>query len=173
MDADKLKLSITTDGNPPRPGFETAAAPAPVDPITGQHLSYWILSEEERAKGFIRPVRRSYKHVGIAGPKHPLLDLTEEQRRGPDVGYVKFEKYPESESPVTGRYWTQEQLDKVGKGCGCVTTMGRALAETWARDIHYYGRAFWVGCGQHLRVEEFVWVDDPGTGRATDERLGT
>lgn len=28
----------------------------------GQSASYWILNEEERAKGFVRPVRLSYLH---------------------------------------------------------------------------------------------------------------
>jgi hypothetical protein len=28
----------------------------------GQQASYLVLSEEERAKGFVRPVRRSYVH---------------------------------------------------------------------------------------------------------------
>lgn len=63
MDSEKLNRSATTDGQPPRPGFENASAPAPTDPATGQHKAYWILSDAERAKGFIRPVRRSYKHL--------------------------------------------------------------------------------------------------------------
>ena len=29
----------------------------------GQHADHWVLSAEERAKGFVRPVRRSYKHT--------------------------------------------------------------------------------------------------------------
>ena len=37
-------------------------APKPIDPASGQHKSYWVLSDEERAKGFVRPVRRSYMH---------------------------------------------------------------------------------------------------------------
>ena len=31
----------------------------------GMQESYLVLSEEERARGFVRPVRRSYRHVGI------------------------------------------------------------------------------------------------------------
>jgi hypothetical protein len=62
MDADKLKLSTTTDGKPPAPGFENAPAPQPVNPATGQHGAYWVLSEEERKKGFVRPVRNTYRH---------------------------------------------------------------------------------------------------------------
>lgn len=29
----------------------------------GQQESYLVLSEEERAKGFVRPVRKSYRHA--------------------------------------------------------------------------------------------------------------
>lgn len=131
---------------------------------SGQQKDYVILCDDERAKGFVRPVRRAYKHVGISGPKFPLRDLTgEEMERHSSVKYVKFEPYPKSESPQTGRFWTQEQIDKIGKGCGTVTTMGQAIAETYARDPHFYGATFCVGCGKHLPVGEsgeFVWLDD-------------
>lgn len=30
---------------------------------SGQQKTYLVLSEEERAKGFVRPLRRSYQHV--------------------------------------------------------------------------------------------------------------
>lgn len=128
------------------------------------HSSYIVLSDEERAKGFVRPVRRSYKHVGIPGPKHPLRDLTEEERtRYADVGYVKFEEYPEEMKPSTGRFWMQKQLDAIGKGCGSVTTMGLVIAETYAREPSFYGSTMCVTCGTHLRVGkdgEFVWHPD-------------
>lgn len=174
MDTETLKRSTTTSGRPPEAGFEDAAAPAPVDPRTGQHKAYWVLSPEERAKGFVRPVRDSYKHVGIPGPKYPLRDLSDEEQQRYESnlpnGYVKFEVYPESESSLIGRFWTQTELDKVGKGCGVVTRMGRAIAETYARDPRYYGATFCVGCGIHLPVGkhgEFVWNDE------TAERVGT
>ena len=41
---------------------DNVAAPAPINPETGMFRDYWVLSEEERAKGFVRPVRRSYVH---------------------------------------------------------------------------------------------------------------
>lgn len=168
MDNEKLKVSETTSGQPPEPGFECAAAPAPIDPRTGQHKAYWVLSVEERTKGFIRPVRFSYRHVGIGGPKHKIRELTSEERvRYAQVGYVAFEEYPESESPLTGRFWTQAQLDSVGKACGTVTTMGRAIAETYAREPQYYGSTFCVQCGSHFPVGEhgeFVWDDGTRVG---------
>jgi hypothetical protein len=122
---------------------------------------------------FVRPVRYSYKHVGIAGPKYPIRDLSEdEQERYGQYGYVKFEEYPEEEHGL-GKYWTQEQLDKIGKGCGVVTTMHQKLSETYARNPNFYGATYCAGCQTHLPVGkggEFVWVDDDGV---TDERVGT
>lgn len=49
---------LTSDPNDPRltHGFDTE----PVD----QAETYLILPDEERRKGFVRPVRRSYKHDG-------------------------------------------------------------------------------------------------------------
>lgn len=108
------KLS-TTDGKVPK----QFAAPAP-DPsvdASGMHPSYWVLSESERAKGFVRPVRRSYRH----------------------------------------------------EKCGSVTTMGVALAETYARQPDFYGATFCVNCGGHYPVGEhgeFTWD-------GTTEKVGT
>jgi hypothetical protein len=146
-------MPTTTDPNDPRLGQGSDTEPRP------QNEVYLVLSEEERAKGFVRPVRHSYKHVGVR-PQYPLLDLTDEQKEKWADKYVKFEKYPESESPKTGKFWTQEQLDHIGKDCNTVTSMGTALAETWARDIHFYGSTYCAGCQMHKPVSEFVWVDD-------------
>lgn len=33
----------------------------------GQHEDYWVLSEEDRKKGHVRPVRRSYVHGKALG----------------------------------------------------------------------------------------------------------
>lgn len=38
-------------------------APGPIDPKTGQHTCYYVLKPEEIAKGFVRPVRRTYTHM--------------------------------------------------------------------------------------------------------------
>lgn len=159
----------TTSGN--RPKHMGSPAPDPeLKPGTGQHKDYWVLSDSELSKGFIRPVRDSYVHVGISGPKNPLCDLTEEQSAWHSAeGYVKFEKYPESESPALGKYWTQLDLDKIEGGCGSTTTMGRRLAETYAREPGFYGSTYCCCCGAHFPVGkdgEFVWT-------GTNERVGT
>ena len=76
---------------------------------------YLVLSDAERAKGFVRPVRTSYRHLT----------------------------------------------------CGTVTTMGTALAETYARQPTFYGATFCVSCSMHRPVGpdgEFVWLDGSKVG---------
>lgn len=156
-------MGITTDRNDPRLHYGQDQEPV------GQHEVYLVLSDEERAKGFVRPLRRSYRHVGVC-PQGPVRDLTpEEHERYDKYGYVKFEPYPESESPVTGRFWTEEALNG---GCGGVTSMGLAIAETYARDPAFYGATYCCTCRKHLPVGEFIWIDE-ATGRDTPERVGS
>lgn len=162
-------MSLTTDPKDPRLGRGIDSKPV------RQNDAYLVLSEQERAKGFVRPVRRSYRHVGIAGPKFPLRDVTpqERERYGWDNGpedFVKFEAYPAgTHGSATGRFWTRRELDSIGKGCGTVTTMGEALAETYARKPSFYGSTYCCGCSMHRPVGadgEFVWD-------GTEERVGT
>ena len=122
MDDPKTTL---TDGSPVTPDHRE------INPATGQQKGYIVLSAEERAKGFIRPVRRSYVHVGLG---------------------------PEMDGPV---------LIRAGKnGCGTSTTMGLAIAETYARDPNFYSGTFCCGCRTHLPLNEFVW-------EGTSEILGS
>lgn len=95
-------MGITSDPNDPRIGRGVDDEP------TGQHEVYLVLSDEERARGFVRPVRTAYRHTS----------------------------------------------------CGVVTTMGLAIAETYARDPGFYGATYCVGCRKHLPVGEFVWDAD-------------
>lgn len=158
-------MSIVSDPNK----LDTAIGP------DGMQKSYLVLSDEERAKGFVRPVRQSYQHVGIAGPRFPLRDLDDKDvAMGLGSEFAKFEDYPPPPDPKpigysTGRYWSQRDLDRVGKGCGTVTKMGLAIAETYAREPRFYGGTFCVACKVHLPVGkdgEFVWD-------GTTERVGT
>jgi len=144
-------MGTTTDPSDPRLGHGVDTEPR------GQNPVYLVLSEEERAKGLVRPVRRTYRHIGRR-PAHPLRDLTPEESKTYDgLGYVAFEIYPESELPATGRFWTEADLRS---GCGERTTMAQDLAETYARDPEFYGATYCCYCQKHLPVAEFVWVDD-------------
>lgn len=159
-------MSLTTDKNDPRLGHGVD------DECIPQHDVYLVLSNEERAKGFVRPVRRSYTHVGkkvdLEGGTLEELSPEDIERYAP-YKYAAFCRYPESRSPLVGKMLTQKEVDNIDKyvgGCGTVTTMGQALAETYARDPKFYGSTYCCECQKHLRVEEFVWTD-------TDEIVGS
>lgn len=153
---------VLTDGSPvPEDQSHTTLKP------NGQQEGYIVLTEEERAKGFVRPVRRSYRHVGLAAPEG-LRDITDAEReRHGEHGYVKYQPYGPERAPMTGRFWTQADLDRVNAGCGTVTTMSQEIAETFARDPSFYGGTFCCGCGKHLPLAEFRWVDNP------DQQVGS
>ncbi len=108
----------TTSGEAPSKVRAEQTEPA------GQHKSYIVLCEEERKKGFVRPYRDAYKHVGR---------LEDDEFDG--------------------------KMRRTG-GCNSVTTMGRALSETYARDPNFYGATFCVTCNAHFPVAEFVWTAD-------------
>jgi hypothetical protein len=153
-------MSLTTDPKDPRLGHGSDDKPIP------QHEVYLVLSEEERRKGFVRPVRRTYLHIGAPGPKNPLRDLTDDEReRYKEFGYVKFEEYPAGDG-VLGRFWKQRNLDNIDKGCGATTSMGQALAETYAREPSFYSSTYCCKCQMHRPVDEFVWD-------GTSERVGS
>lgn len=135
---------------------------AVVDPVTGMQKAYLALSAEERSKGFVRPYRTAYTHVGKR-PKYPLRPLTDEEKERHATAFYKpvaYEEYPESET-LEGHYWTLEALQG---GCGTLTVMARALAETYARDPKFYGGTYCAGCGRHFPVSEFAWVDGEPVG---------
>lgn len=79
----------------------------------GMQKDYVVLCPQERAKGFVRPVRRTYRH----------------------------------------------------KTCNTTTTMGLALAETYARDPEFYSGTFCCTCRAHFPLDQFVW-------EGTDEQVG-
>lgn len=48
--------------------------------------------------------------------------------------------------------------------CGAVTSMGSALAATYARDPKFYGATYCTTCRRHLPVSEFNWQDGQVVG---------
>lgn len=54
-----------------------------VNPDTGMQECYLILSDEERAKGFVRPVRRSYRHEKCGTVTTMAVPLAETYARQP------------------------------------------------------------------------------------------
>lgn len=54
-----------------------------IDPRTGQQKGYVVLTAEERAKGFVRPVRRSYVHRKCGVVTTMALSIAETYARDP------------------------------------------------------------------------------------------
>lgn len=44
--------------------------------------------------------------------------------------------------------------------CGAVTTMNRALSETYARDPGFYSGTFCTNCRGHFPLDQFRWTAD-------------
>lgn len=160
------RTDIILAGTGKLPADDSYREPGP----SGQHRDHVALSPAQRAKGFVRPVRTAYRHVGLR-PKNPTRDLTEEEHaRYDQFGYVSYEEYPTG-SGATGKFWTDEELKS---GCGKVTTMqGRALSETYATDPGFYGSTFCIHCNDYFRVGEhgqFIWLENDGR---EIEKVGT
>lgn len=101
-------MGVTSDRNDPR--LTHGSDETPVE----QAEVYLVLSDEERARGFVRPYRERYRH----------------------------------------------------ETCGEITTMGRPIAETYARDPSFYGGTFCCHCSMHRPVGaegEFVWIEQDGS----------
>jgi hypothetical protein len=70
--------SIERSGGGPLPDNHTE-----IDPATGQQKAYVVLTQEERSKGFVRPVRRSYVHKVCGTVTTMSRDLAETYARDP------------------------------------------------------------------------------------------
>lgn len=152
----------TTDHTNPKLGY--GIDEEPVD----QNEVYLVLSEEERAKGFIRPYRDSYIHQGRRFTTYTLLDEPEGDIRGGDEYVAIFDITDASGNHIGGHYATQKELDRFLKtgfvgGCGGLTRMSQPISETYARDPKFYGSTYCVHCRMHLAVSEFIWDADGQT----------
>ena len=98
----------TTDGQPPEPGYETASAPGPINPETGQHRAYWVLSEEERKKGWARPLRRKYRHSKCGAITSMRLALCETYATNPKFYSHTFCVLCKGHLPVSEFTWDED-----------------------------------------------------------------
>lgn len=140
----------------------------------GQQIGYVVLSAEERAKGFVKPVRNKYLHVGAPPLPDGARDLTEDERKSwvndsDKDPFVKYVPYPSAaDGKSLGKFFTRSQVARAGRRCGSVTTMGQTIAETYARNPNFYGGTFCCACGAHFPLNEFTWEPD---GEPMDTRL--
>lgn len=70
-------MGLTTDRNDPELGHGSDDKP------TGQNKTYLVLSDEEKAKGFIRPVRQVYVHETCGAETRMGLSIAETYARDP------------------------------------------------------------------------------------------
>lgn len=82
----------------------------------GQQETYLVLSDEERAKGFIRPVRYSYKHLECGGITTMGTELSETYARDPHFYGGTFCATCRSHFPVGehGQFVWTDDGSKVG-----------------------------------------------------------
>jgi hypothetical protein len=55
-----------------------------INPATGQQKDYIVLTQDERSKGFVRPVRRTYTHAKCGTDTTMALAIAETYARDPD-----------------------------------------------------------------------------------------
>ena len=88
----------------------------PIDEKSGQHLAYWVLSDEERAKGFIRPVRECYVHEKCGTETRMGLSIAESYARNPRFYGSTFCVACKDHFPVgpAGEFVWSGTMEKVG-----------------------------------------------------------
>lgn len=99
-----------TNGDPVTPDHRD------IDPATGQQKGYVVLSAEERAKGFVRPVRYSYVHVKCGAVTTMSQSLAETYARDPAFYSGTFCVGCKAHFPVgpNGEFTWDHTSEKVG-----------------------------------------------------------
>ena len=99
--SDTPKICMT-DGSPVEPDHRE------IDPATGMQKGYVVLCPEERAKGFVRPLRRSYKHTKCGVVTTMGLALCETYARDPKFYSGTFCCGCGAHFPVAEFIWTED-----------------------------------------------------------------
>lgn len=106
-DEPKIELS---NGKPVTPDHRD------IDPVTGMQKGYVVLSQEERAKGFVRPVRRKYVHK-ICGVETVMAEsIAETYARDPKFysGTFCVGSNCRAHFPLDQFYWSDNPDQQVG-----------------------------------------------------------
>lgn len=95
-----------SDGKPETPDHRE------IDPTTGQQKGYIVLTEEERRKGFVRPVRRTYTHLPCGTDTTMGQSIAETYARDPGFYNGTFCCNCRTHFPLTEFVWkgTHEQV---------------------------------------------------------------
>lgn len=84
-----------------------------INPATGQQKDYVVLSDAERAKGFVRPVRQSYVHKKCGTVTSMSVPIAETYARDPSFYSGTFCCGCKNHFPVDQFVWEGTQ-EKVG-----------------------------------------------------------
>lgn len=97
---------------PLQPGERLPDRYREIDPATGKQKGYAVLSEEERAKGFVRPVRQTYTHLVCGTDTSMSLAIAETFARNPRFYGSTFCSRCRKHLPVVEFVWqaTQETV---------------------------------------------------------------
>lgn len=125
-----------------------------IDPLIKQ-IDDLEVDRTKRILGSGKPVPEDQSHTALRGDgqQRDYVVLTPEER---SKGWVR---------PYRDAYRHLK--------CGKITTMGRSIAETYARDPHFYTGTFCSTCRSHFPIGEngeFVWYEMDG---ATGPKVGT
>jgi hypothetical protein len=86
-------------GRPITPDFRQ------IDPKTGQQKGYVVLAPDERAKGFVRPVRLVYTHVRCGTDTAMSRDIAETFARDPSFYRTTFCMHERAQFPLAEFVW--------------------------------------------------------------------
>ncbi len=81
-----------------------------IDPATGMQKGYVVLSAAERAKGFVRPVRRTYVHKGCGTATSMGTSLAETYARDPGFYSGTFCSHCREHFPLVEFVWQDDGL---------------------------------------------------------------
>lgn len=102
---------VLADGNPVTEDHRE------INPATGQQKGYVVLTAEERAKGFQRPVRRAYIHQTCGTETRMSQEIAETYARDPKFYSGTFCVHCRNHFPVgaEGQFvWKDAPAEKVG-----------------------------------------------------------
>lgn len=99
---------LVTDPTDPRLGHGPDAVPTPLQ------AAYLVLSEEQRAKGFVRPVRQSYIHVVCGGVTRMSLAIAETYARDPSFYGATYCVGCRLHAPVSEFTWDDDSGQVLG-----------------------------------------------------------
>ena len=100
----KSKSSLTSDPSDPRltRGIDTE--------VVSQAAAYLVLSEEDRAKGFVRPVRTSYVHEECGTVTSMSMPIAETYARDPGFYGATYCVHCRMHLPVSKFTWVGEDI---------------------------------------------------------------